>query len=175
MGLRELLDRDDIPADVRETIRLAVEAEGREVAGGLPQGVWEAAVFNSATVGIVVLDLDGRIRLANEQAARITGHSVERLLGMSATDLKPAGEVVPFLARLGAMASGETPAVSGEFVYSRADGSALWMNVSVSPVVDGAGNVTSVLCVLVDVTAEREARQEPVSYTHLTLPTIYPV
>ena len=43
MGLRELLDRDDITADVRETIRLAVDAEGREVAGGLPQGVWAAA------------------------------------------------------------------------------------------------------------------------------------
>ena len=148
------LDRDDIPADAR---RPSARAGSRGTRW--PRLPWQAAVLGSTTVGIVVLDLDGRIRLANEQAARITGHSVERLLTMSATDLKPAGEVEAFWARLHAIASGDAPSVSGEFLYSRADGQPLWMNVSVSPVVDGAGAVTSVLCLLVDVTAEREARQ----------------
>jgi len=44
-------------------------------------------VINSMMNGLITIDVDGRIKLANETAAQLTGYSADELLGMDVGDL----------------------------------------------------------------------------------------
>lgn len=122
-------------------------------------------IFETSPIGIVVINCDGSIRMANEHAARITGLSEEKLETIDeynhpmfeATDAdgNPVGEGV-----VGKIL------MTGEAVYdverqiSRADGERVWLSVNGAPLRDPSGETTAAIIAFEDITDRKHLEQE---------------
>jgi PAS domain S-box-containing protein len=103
---------------------------------------------------------DGRIERANRRATELLGYSREELVGKPAFDLyaetprgrKAAEEVFRrFLAGVEVR--------DQELEVRRADGSSVWVNLSVRPIRDKEGRVVSSRSVMVDITKQKKLDQ----------------
>ncbi len=144
------------------TARLAAE-EALEVSDAL-----FADVFNNAPIGIMLLDITtesiGHILRVNPAICRITGHTQEQLLTMSAQDLTHPDHTEEIRANADALSSGSSTLHEAERRWIHAAGHDIWVQVSATPV---RNDQTRVVLVLVeDITARREAEQR---LTHLAL------
>ncbi len=114
------------------------------------------ASFEQAAVGMAMATLDGRITRAN-------GRLLD-LLGYSSADPPPSFRAVvhpadlpDLLERFGQLAADEIDRFSQHKRFLRRDGALLWAATTVSVVRDDAGRPASVVAVLEDVTARKEA------------------
>lgn len=111
--------------------------------------------------GITIADArrpDNPLIYVNEGFERLTGYAAGEVLGKNCRFLQGAetdAETVEALRR----AVREQREISVQLVNYRRDGSAFWNRLSITPVRDGAGEVTHFIGVQSDVTAEKEARE----------------
>ncbi|MBL0728543.1 PAS domain S-box protein [Piscinibacter sp. HJYY11] len=83
------------------------------------------SAFDFAPIGMALVSLDRRVLLANEAFARMVGHEVSALIGMSSDSLTLA-EDLPFEEeRLQELVLGHEPMVQFEKRYLHADGTAM--------------------------------------------------
>jgi len=149
---------------LREQLREARDAEAKY-----------RAIVENATEGIFQTDPQGSVLVSNPALARILGFtSVEELiaselnLGALYTDIEQRQELLRRLSESGSVTNLELEAKG-------ADGRHLWISLNCHAVLDEGGRLQGVEGTAVDMTARKEAQDalaRPVSYTHLTLPTI---
>ncbi|MBI2887555.1 MAG: PAS domain S-box protein [Chloroflexi bacterium] len=83
--------------------------------------------FEASAVPCFILDLEGRLRFANERAADCLGCSSAELLGRCASELAHPEDVQGLLRSLAASAAAPSQVISHEFRYLRSDGGTVWV------------------------------------------------
>lgn len=114
------------------------------------------AIVNQATTGIVQSDLTGRIMLVNQKYCDITGYSREELLQKRMQDITHPDDL-PRNVELFQRLETEGKGFAVEKRYIRKDGSEVWVDNSVSPIRNAAGQVQSAVAVVLDVSDRKQA------------------
>jgi diguanylate cyclase (GGDEF)-like protein/PAS domain S-box-containing protein len=116
------------------------------------------SLFEAASIGVVTLDLDGRIDEANRMLERVGGYSAGALNGHRLAGLMDAGDLLP--PRLfGDIASGSRDRGEIEHRFRCQDGSLIWCRTVLTLVRDAAGAPAHVICMLEDI-SDRKRDEE---------------
>lgn len=110
----------------------------------------QSAALNAAVDGIIITDVSGTILWVNASFIRLTGYDRGDLLGHSIEDFRPPTHSEAFLNELWSTILGGN-AWSGEILSSRKDGTVFTSSVSITPVMDAAGQCSHFVGVLRDV------------------------
>lgn len=138
------------------------EVQRRLAAGARAQRLADS-VLSSAGEGICAVDLQGRITMANPAVARMTGWSVEELLGAPIHERlhsrRPDGTSYPpeDCPLLGTLQTGELR-TGVDDTYWRRDGSPLPVQMSIAPMEED-GRLTGAVVVFDDVSARLEVER----------------
>ena len=119
------------------------------------------AILSQATAGIVRKDTEGRLLFVNEAFCGMVGYSSSELVleGKSCWDLTHPDDVEENKRLFAQMIRDGIP-FQMERRLIRRDGSVLWANVSVSPILDASGTPVSAVGVEVDITARKQAEED---------------
>ncbi|MBW0102467.1 bifunctional diguanylate cyclase/phosphodiesterase [Pseudonocardia sp. KRD291] len=118
-----------------------------------------SAVFDAATIGIVVFTLDGTSLDANHAACEMVGHTADELRAMTVADFVPPEQEPAFWADLPRLGAGTLDRVTVERPYRRPDGRRIWVDVVVSAVRDAEGDPRYLLAMINEVTERMELQQ----------------
>jgi PAS domain S-box-containing protein len=116
------------------------------------------AIVNQATAGIVRKDTDGKLMFVNQAFCEMLGYTESELVGKTIWQLT-YNQDVEENKRLFERMMAEGASFQLEKRLIRRDGSILWVNVSVSPVLDSAGKPQSAVAVEVDITGRKQAEE----------------
>ncbi|MDF3863914.1 PAS domain-containing protein [Pseudomonas denitrificans (nom. rej.)] len=111
-----------------------------------------SAMFEQASAGIALCDRDGYFTRANERYCEIVGRSREDLLR---TNLEEIGEL-----SLAEVLTGTPAPKEKVHRHLRPDGSEVWVQDQLTPLLDEQLAVTGMLCVCVDISARIHAENE---------------
>jgi PAS domain S-box-containing protein len=117
-----------------------------------------AAIVNSSDSAIVGKNLQGIVTSWNQAAERLFGYSAEEMIGRSILRIIPPNrqdEETRILDRIGRGQSVE----HYETIRRRKDGSEVPISLTVSPIIDGHGNVIGASKIARDITEEKRADQ----------------
>ena len=125
------------------------------------EGVSPAALFQetieTALVGMLMLDLKGRIRYANTAYCTMSGFTPAELLKREFGSLEDPDWQAKLQAKLGGLLRGEEESLRMAGRQIRSDGSVLWVEMSASLLRDGKGKPHAVVLVIEDVTPQHKA------------------
>ncbi|MCT2591683.1 EAL domain-containing protein [Streptomyces sp. N2-109] len=113
------------------------------------------AVFDDATIGIGIADMDGRIRDVNEAMARMFGRSQEELRRRSVNDWVHPGDAPDLWRMHRELVRGERDHFRVEKPYPRPDGTVLWTNLTFSLLRGAEGEPRYQLALMEDITERR--------------------
>lgn len=113
------------------------------------------AVFDDATIGIGIADMDGRIRDVNEALARMFGRSQEELRRRSVNDWVHPGDAPDLWRMHRELVRGERDHFRVEKPYPRPDGTVLWTNLTFSLLRGAEGEPRYQLALMEDITERR--------------------
>ena len=145
-------------------VRAALEERDRAAAALKTEREMLQAVLDALPLGIVVAKPTGEVVLGNPMVERIFRHPVLETIALEGTGNwvahHPDGHVLDGaeypLVR--AMTTGKsTP--QEDYLYQRGDGTAAWIRLSASPVLDEHGAVTGGVVAIVDVDEEKRAAE----------------
>jgi len=114
-------------------------------------------VFDSAPIGMAVMDLDGRWLGVNRVLCQITGYSEEQLLGLTFQDITHPEDLEADLDLVRQLLAGEIPSYRLERRYLRPDGSVVRVLLGTSLIRDQEGSALHFVSHMEDVTAQRRA------------------
>lgn len=116
------------------------------------------AILNQATAGIVRKKLDGTLNFVNQAFASMLGYISSELVGKSIWDFTHPDDM-PENKRLYDQLMLDGLPFQLEKRLIRRDGSILWANASVSPILDQDGKAQYAVAVEVDITARKRAEE----------------
>src|SRR6185503_6707254 len=116
------------------------------------------AIFRQATAGIVRKDAEGKLMFVNEAFCNMLGYTESELLGKTIWQLTHNDDVEENK-RLYDRTMMEGIPFKLEKRLIRKDGSTLWVDVSVSPIMDATGRPESAVAVEVDITGRKQAEE----------------
>jgi len=117
-----------------------------------------SAILRQATAGIVRKDAGGRLIFVNQAFCNMLGYTESELLGKTIWELTHA-EDMEENKRLFERMMAEGIPFKLEKRLIRRDGSILWVDVSVSPLIGTAGRPQSAVAVEVDITGRKQAEE----------------
>jgi diguanylate cyclase (GGDEF)-like protein/PAS domain S-box-containing protein len=118
------------------------------------------AVFEGATFGIAMLDLQDRIVAANAALQRLLGFGADQLLGVARWKLADPEEGQDDAPERTALLAGRRNSLEAERRFRTRDGRPVWLRIKSSLVRDGAGNPDFVVEMFEDVTHRRHSEEE---------------
>lgn len=120
-----------------------------------------AAVFDSADMGILFADVEGRLQRVNARFCSMLGYSVTELLALDQRAYSHPDEHERQLALLRKIREGDSDGFQLEKRFIRKDGSCIWVHLGVTAVRDGvgAGTLRGFVTVVDDITERRRARE----------------
>ena len=143
--------------EVGERVKAAIERARAEVALRESEAHL-AAIFAGASVGLSVVDAEGRFLRVNTELCRILGRTAEELLTLGVADVTEPDYVSRSLATVAqAIETGQSVAL--DKLYRRPDGTSIWTNSSIRRLDDGDGRFKNLLVVTADISHRREAEQ----------------
>ncbi len=116
------------------------------------------AILRQATAGIVRKDEDGRLIFVNQAFCNMLGYTESELLGKTMWDLMHAEDIEENRRAYSRLMLEGVP-FKLERRLIRQDGSVIWVDASVSPIMDAQGRPQSAVAVEVDITARKEAEE----------------
>ena len=116
--------------------------------------------FEQAPIGAVLAGRDFRFWRVNARFAQMTGYSAAELLERGFPDITHPDDVADDVAAVKRLVAGELDEHAREKRYVRKDGSIVWGEVVVRPVLDAAGETAAVLALVNDVTERRRAEED---------------
>ncbi|MBL0727191.1 PAS domain S-box protein [Piscinibacter sp. HJYY11] len=114
------------------------------------------AIVNQATVGVVQLDLEGRLTFANERMCQLLGYAESELMGADVATLVHPDDLPLHQQRMSRLLHQHEP-FEIEKRLLRRDGSELWVHNSVTCLPDAHGHVEATIAVCVDITERKRA------------------
>jgi diguanylate cyclase (GGDEF)-like protein/PAS domain S-box-containing protein len=118
------------------------------------------AVFEGATIGIGIGDLDGRILEVNPALVRLLGHPVEEFRRRHVQEFMHPADVEQVWQLYGELINGEREHFRLEKLFLKSDGESVWTDLTVSLLRDGDGRPRYQLALIHDVTALRHLRRQ---------------
>jgi len=140
-----------------QELRLAERARNEQMLRER-EALYEAS-FDCAAVGITHVATDGRWLRVNPQFCKITGYSAEEACRLRVEDIFHPADAPDQLAGLDQLARGEGESFRREVRYLRKDGRVVWVDSTVSPLRDQAGQIRHFVAVVEDITARRHAEK----------------
>ncbi|OLU13656.1 hybrid sensor histidine kinase/response regulator [Pseudomonas sp. PA1(2017)] len=118
-----------------------------------------SAMFDQAGAGIAVCDASMTLVRVNDHYCEIVGRSRAQLLGQSLHELAESGECAPVTSACEySLRHGRS--FENTRCYSRADGSVVWVQNHVSPLLDEQQRVAGTICVCVDISERVRAEAQ---------------
>ena len=117
------------------------------------------SVFENATSGIVISELDATITAANEFACELFGYEESALLGMNALELIHPTDRDMVREKMQGLLAGKRQRAEVEHRFRARDGSSGWLHASFALVGGSASDSRFFLAVLTDVTAHKRAEE----------------
>jgi PAS domain S-box-containing protein len=114
-------------------------------------------IFESASAGIVITDMEHKLLRVNPAFCRITGYPESELEGRTAWFLSHEEDREKCEAAFRELANGTDP-VEVDKRYRRKDGSVVWVHVTATLVRDGSGEPRYTVAMVEDITQRREAQ-----------------
>jgi PAS domain S-box-containing protein len=124
------------------------------------QGARLEAMFGQASIGIALVSLDGRLMRVNHRMAQIIGRSVEESEGLTYEQLTHPDDWSANADRMRAIAAGTGQEFATDQRYLRPDGSAVWVHVSVAPMVDADSRPDGLIATVEDVSERHSAEMQ---------------
>ncbi len=116
------------------------------------------AILRQATAGIVRKDAHGRLIFVNQAFCNMLGYTESELLGQTIWDLMHEDDIDENKRSYERLMKEGVP-FKLERRLLREDGSVIWVDASVSPIMDADGKPQSAVTVEVDITARRQAEE----------------
>jgi PAS domain S-box-containing protein len=116
------------------------------------------AILRQATAGIVRKDAQGRLIFVNDAYCTMLGYPESALIGKTVWDLMHPDDAAESK-RLYERLITEGVSFNVERRFMRQDGSVIWVDASVSPIMDPDGRIQSAVAVEVDITGRYMAEQ----------------
>lgn len=117
-----------------------------------------SAIINQTTVGISVVDMDGRFTFTNERYCQIVGRTQRELLKVSMSEITHAEDLSATLELFARLRDfGESFEVEKRLV--RPDGTFVWVHNCESVLHDVAGRPSDVMAVTLDITERKGAER----------------
>ena len=117
------------------------------------------AIFNIASVGIDLVDQQGRFLEVNNTLSQFLGYSPEELRRFTIFDVTHPQDVDRSIEMHEAMILGQTQSYRLEKRYVRKDGSILWADTAVSAIRDADGQYRATVGVVRDITQGKESEE----------------
>jgi PAS domain S-box-containing protein len=144
------------PAVERELREVAVRRERREALAQVQERERRlSAIFSQVAVGVAQVDLDGTLRSANQRFSDLVGRPSDQLAGARDQELTHPDDAAAVAAAFERLSAGESCQL--EKRYLRPDGSAIWVNQTLSPVLGEGGRPEHAVVVVQDVTDRKRA------------------
>jgi len=121
-------------------------------------------VFEGATLGIALVDKEGRIVESNPALQRMLGCTQAELLGQAFTVFTLTEDVSRCKAVFGELVEGKQESYQGEKKYVRKDGRTAWGRLTVSPFQGGKDDEQFAVCLLEDITHQKQAEKDIRTY-----------
>jgi PAS domain S-box-containing protein len=118
------------------------------------------AIFNNAGFGIAVADKNGKFSMVNNSMAQMLGTSKDELIGASIMDITYPEDIELSRKHFESLFQGETDSYRMEKRYIRKDGSVLWVDLSVSHILDEDGGTKASIGMFSDITDRKRAEEE---------------
>jgi PAS domain S-box-containing protein len=147
-----------VPAIQRALREVEQQAERRESESRF------RAIFESASIGIAVEDLTGRIIESNEALQQMLGYESEELRQVTRRDfthIQDHKEDTRYFHRL---LSGDSPYYQAEKRFVRKDGRIIWGRLTVSLIRNAAGRPQFRLAMIEDITERQQAQETLLQY-----------
>ena len=109
------------------------------------------AVFEQAAVGMAQVGIDGTLLRVNDRLCAIIGYAREELVGHRYQDLTQRGDLAGLLPERRALLAGVASTVSREMRYLRKDGTAVWVNITLTLLRHADGSPDRLLSVIEDI------------------------
>ncbi len=116
------------------------------------------SVFDSAPVGITLVEPDGRWLRVNLEVCRMLGYDRDELIGLSARDFTHPDDIEGDRRRVAAAFAGDGDLLDREKRYLHKDGSVVWVNARSERVRDESGETLYLVVHLQDITERRVAQ-----------------
>ena len=126
--------------------------------------------FEQAAVGIMRVDLEGRLVDANQKLCDLLGYTKEELLAKSVKEITHPDDYGSGARFRQEVRSGSTGTLSSDKRYLRADGSAMWARRTMSVACDDSGLPHQVISIVQDITHSKELeRRFELTFNHAPL------
>jgi len=119
-----------------------------------------ALVARHTTNAVVITDAERRITWVNEGFRRITGHTLDEVLGRVPGDFLQSERTDPATVAIMRAALRAGRAFHGEIENRAKDGQHYWLDLDVQPVRDAHGELTGFIAIESDVTEQVRVREE---------------
>ncbi|MCK9417829.1 MAG: PAS domain S-box protein [Nitrospirae bacterium] len=118
-------------------------------------------IFNEAPLGIAVIDsLNGHIHEVNFMFAKIAGWTREQMLNIDWMSITHPDNVKEDLDNMALLNAGKIPGFQMEKRYLHLDGTAVWINMTISPLKVEDKDRPRHLCMIEDITERKRAEEE---------------
>jgi PAS domain S-box-containing protein len=122
------------------------------------------AIFEGTTIGIALVDKDGRILESNLALQRILGYSLDELLHQSLTVFTLPGEAPRCQVLFRELMEGKRPSYQAEKKYLRRDGQTAWGRLTLSSFQGVKAGDQFAICLLEDITDRKQVEKEIRTY-----------
>ncbi len=117
-------------------------------------------IFNEAPLGIAMIDsLNGLIYEVNPMFAKIAGRTKEQMLNIDWMSITHPDDVKEDLDNMALLNAGKIPGFQMEKRYLHLDGTAVWINMTISPLKAEDKARPRHLCMIMDITDRKRAEQ----------------
>lgn len=135
--------------DVTDQVRARQKAEESE-------GHFRSS-FEQAAVGMAHLALDGRWLRVNQRLCDLLGYTKQEMQAQSFQNLTHPDDLAASVEAVQSLKSGQVSTHSFEKRYLKKDGSAVWVNLTISPALDRDGSPKYFISVIEDITKRKRA------------------
>lgn len=112
--------------------------------------------FKHAAIGMLVIDLDGRLKKANPRICNILGYDEKDILQKSILDLAHPTDKDRVRNMLGEIQSGEKGVFKMEQRYMHKSGDSVWVNAGIAAVQNDAGVFTHLVAQVQDISDKKQ-------------------
>jgi diguanylate cyclase (GGDEF)-like protein/PAS domain S-box-containing protein len=145
----QLYDTARRELDERRRVEEALRAEEQRV----------RAMFQSAAIGIVLMDRDGRVQEINRALLAILGRKPEEVIGQRGGSFVHPEDRVLIAEYLRPLSRGMISAGVVDVRMLRADGAEVWCTCGITALRDGNGKTQGFVGTVIDISARRQAEQ----------------
>jgi PAS domain S-box-containing protein len=152
MSSKELFKKNKALKDYNENLEKEIEERTREVNK-------LALVARKTQNAIVLTDPDGIAVWANEGFTRITGYSVEELIGKKPGSLLQGPKTNPETRKAIGEAIKNHSHFDGEIYNYGKNGVGYWLSISITPLLDDGGKISGFIAIESDITKSKQQQE----------------